>query len=250
MSNGQEEGRRGRKDPSITVSQLLLVPLFLWGHHHRNWNVHTATCDFVCGCTKVWITIEQSMRILWILWVFVAFVVCVCRPANDSFFPILPAVCVFVSLCCVCVLVCATKKWAHGRLLDVSSLTHTWIAGGYPHLGLPGCQLKPLHTHIQRICCPSLSVTLAASAWLFCTFSLIIGIHCQCFPQTFLIRQCKQNGWVCGLPTHSPSACQFCLSVRQSIFLSLSLSLARSLSPALWWASFVSCWHFVWHSPG
>lgn len=159
---------------------------------------------------------------------------CMCLSASKWFLFSHFACCVrvCVSLLCVCVLVCATKKWAHGRLLDVSSLTHTWIAGGYPHLGLPGCQLKPLHTHIQRIRCPSLSlsVTLAASAWLFCTFSLIIGIHCQCFPQTFLIRQCKQNGWVCGLPTHSPSACQFCLSVRQSIFLSLSLSLTRSLT--------------------
>lgn len=42
------------------------------------------------------------------------------------------------------------------------------------------------------------------------TRALIGSIHCQCFPQTFLIRQCKQNGCVCGLaipPSYPPTQC-------------------------------------------
>lgn len=170
---GRRRGR-GRKDPSITVSQLLLVPLFLWGHHHRNWNVHTATCDFVCGCTKVWITIEQSMRILWILWVFVAFVVCVCRPANDFFFPFC-LLCVFVSLCCVCVCYQKMGSWSFARCQ--LSHTHTWIAGGYPHLGLPGCQLKPLHTHTHTAHLLPLSLSFADSCSLGLALLYILSYH-------------------------------------------------------------------------
>lgn len=167
MSNGEEEGRRVRKDPSITVSQLLLVPLFLWGHHHRNWNVHTATCDFVCGCTKVWITLEQSMRILWILWVFVAFVVCVCRPANDSFFPILPAVCVFVSLCCVCVCWCVLPKNGLMVVCSMSALSHTHELPAATHIwGYQVASLSPYtHTHTAHLLplplCDSCSLGLA-----------------------------------------------------------------------------------------
>lgn len=178
---------------------------------------------------------------------------CMCLSASKWF--LFPHFVCCVCLCLFVVCVCYQKmgSWSFARCQ--LSHTHTHELPAATHIwGYQVASLSPYthtHTHIQRICCPSLSlsVTLAASAWLFCTFSLIIGIHCQCFPQTFLIRQCKQNGWVCGLPTHSPSACQFCLSVRQSIF-SLSHSLTRSLSPALWWPSFVSCWHFVWHSPG
>lgn len=233
MSNGEEEGRRGRKDPSITVSQLLLVPLFLWGHHHRNWNVHTATCDFVCGCTKVWITIEQSMRILWILSVFVAFVVCVCRPANDSFFPILPDVCVFVSLCGVCVLVCATKKWAHGRLLDVSSLTHTWIAGGYPHLGLPGCQLKPLHTHTYSAFSAPLSLWLLQPRLGSFVHSLLSsGFIVNVFRKLFSLDSANKmaESAVCPLIHHLPASF-VCPFANPSFSLSLSHSLAHYLLP-------------------
>lgn len=104
--------------------------------------------------------------------------------------------CVCVSLLCVWVCVCATKKWAHGRLLDASS-SHTHELPAAAHIW--GNQVASLSPYTVTV----LSLTLVASLWLFCTFSLIIGIHCQCFPQTFLIRQCKQNGWVCGLPTHS-----------------------------------------------
>lgn len=154
--------------------------------------------------------------------------------------------CVFVSLCCVnvCLSVCVCYQkmgsWSFARC----QLSHTHELPAAAHIW--GNQVASLSPYTHRAHLLPLSLTLAASLWLFCTFSLIIGIHCQCFPQTFLIRQCKQNGWVCGLPTHSLShhlpASFVCPSANSSFSFTHPLSLC--------WPSFVSCWHFVWHSPG
>lgn len=143
--------------------------------------------------------------------------------------------CVFVSLCCVCE--CVLPKNGLMVVCSMLALSHTRIAGGSPHLGQPGCQLKPLHTHIhtytQRICCPSLSLWQPRFG-SFVHSLLSSGFIVNVFRKLFSLESANKmaESAVCPL-THSVTICLPVLSVRPPIHLSLSLTLSLSAGQVL-----------------
>lgn len=149
--------------------------------------------------------------------------------------PFFPFCRVFVSLCCVCLCVgvCYQKmgSWSFARCQ--LSHTHTWIAGGYPHLGLPGCQLKPLHTHTYSAFAAPLTLWLLQPRLGSFVHSLLSsGFIVNVFRKLFSLDSANKmaESAVCPLIHHLPASF-VCPFANPSFSLSLSHSLAHCLLP-------------------
>lgn len=190
------------------------------------------------------------MRILWIWHEFVAFS-CICLPASKWFLFSFQLLC--VSLCCPCLWVCLCVCYQKNGLMVVCSLsarsthTHTYTptqnAGGVPaHIW--GSQVASLSTHTHtHTSYPRLSL-LQSRFGSFVHSLLSSGFIVNVFRKLFSLDSANKMAEfaVCPLTICLP----VCLSVSPLYtYPSFSLSHTRSR-----WPSFVSCWHFVWHSPG